>query len=50
MRCRLEQAIDLARLGVNIDVEVARGGRETRNSLNVSGKRIPSTVLVHFDK
>lgn len=44
---RLEQAIDLTRLGVNVDVEVARGGRETGNGLYVSGKRIPRTVLAH---
>lgn len=36
----LEQAVNLARLSVNIDVEVARCGGQTRNGLDIGSKRV----------
>lgn len=37
----LEQAIDLARLDVDIDVEVPRGSGQTGYGLDVGSKRVP---------
>lgn len=39
----LEQAVNFTRLGVNVDVQVARGGRQTRDSLDVCGERVAMT-------
>lgn len=41
----LEKTIDLARLQVDVNVEIARGSGETRNSLNVSSQSIPGVKL-----
>ena len=37
---RLKQAVDLTRLGVDVDIEIARSGRQARNGLDVSSKGI----------
>jgi len=41
----LEETIDLAGLGVNVDVEVAGSGRETRNGLDVGSERISDDLF-----
>jgi hypothetical protein len=35
MIIRLEETVDLASLGVDIDVEIAWGGRKTGDGLNI---------------
>jgi hypothetical protein len=41
----LEQAINLASLSVNVNVEIARGRRQSRDCLDVSGQCIPGIQL-----
>ena len=36
----LKQAVNLARLGINIDIEVARGSRQTGNGLDVGSQSV----------
>ena len=38
----LEQALDLACLGVDVDVKIPRRRGKTRDGLDVSRKRVPS--------
>lgn len=53
-RCRylgsigLEQTVDLARLGVDVDVQIARSGRQARDSLDVSSKGITWASCQHI--
>jgi hypothetical protein len=41
----LEETINLASLGINIDVEVAGGSGETRDGLNIGSKCVPGKRL-----
>jgi hypothetical protein len=41
----LEKTINLTSLGIYIDIEVAGSGGQSRNSLNICGKRISGTEL-----
>jgi hypothetical protein len=41
----LEETIDLAGLGINVDVEVTGSGRETRNGLDVGSESISDGLI-----
>jgi hypothetical protein len=42
----LEETVNLAGDGVDVDIEVARSSGETRNGLDIGSKRVPFTMLV----
>jgi len=41
----LEETIDLASLGINVDVEVAGSGGETRNGLDVGSECVSVDII-----
>lgn len=43
----LEQTVDLASLRVDIDVEVAGSGRQTRDGLDVGSEGVPIRLISH---
>lgn len=42
----LEKTLNLSSLHIDVDIDVARGRRQTRDGLNVSRQSIPKKVLV----
>ena len=41
----LEETLDLARLGVDVDVQVSRRGRQAGDGLDVGGEGVPVIVF-----